>query len=150
MPEYAARFAENDIDLSVLVHLTDQDLKELRVSLGHRRKLLAEIAELPGDAVRVRSRSAASGSVRHDDAEPRQLSIMFCDLVGSTTLSTRLDLEDLREVIGSYHRCCAELIGRNSDFVAKYMGDGVLAYILMAADIRMRFARRVSPISFEC
>jgi class 3 adenylate cyclase len=128
MPEYAARFAESDIDLSVLVHLTDQDLKELGVSLGHRRKLLAGIAELPSDAVRAGSHSAPSGPMRHDDAERRQLSIMFCDLVGSTTLSTRLDLEDLRAVIGTYHRCCAELIGRNSGFVAKYMGDGVLAY----------------------
>jgi class 3 adenylate cyclase len=127
LPEYTVRFAENDIDLSVLVHLTDQDLKELGVSLGHRRKLLAGIAELPG-AVRAGSHSAPSGQMRHDDAERRQISIMFCDLVGSTTLSTRLDLEDLRAVIGTYHRCCAELIGRNGGFVAKYMGDGVLAY----------------------
>ncbi|MET3842839.1 adenylate/guanylate cyclase domain-containing protein [Bradyrhizobium sp. OAE829] len=127
MPEYAVRFAENDIDLSVLVHLTDQDLKELGVSLGHRRKLLAGIAELPG-ALRAGSPSAPSGPMRHDDAERRQISIMFCDLVGSTTLSTRLDLEDLRAVIGTYHRCCAELIGRHGGFIAKYMGDGVLAY----------------------
>jgi class 3 adenylate cyclase len=128
MPEYAARFAENDIDLSVLVHLTDQDLKELGVSLGHRRKLLAEIAELPSHALRAGTPPAPSGPMRHDDAERRQLSIMFCDLVGSTTLSTRLDLEDLRAVIGAYHRCCAELIGRNGGFIAKYIGDGVLAY----------------------
>ncbi|WP_283815216.1 adenylate/guanylate cyclase domain-containing protein [Bradyrhizobium sp. JYMT SZCCT0180] len=127
MPEYAVRFAANDIDLSVLVHLTDQDLKELGVSLGHRRKLLAGIAELPG-AIRAGSPSAPSGPTRHDDAERRQISIMFCDLVGSTTLSTRLDLEDLRAVIGTYHRCCAELIGRHGGFIAKYMGDGVLAY----------------------
>ncbi|MEH2543250.1 MULTISPECIES: adenylate/guanylate cyclase domain-containing protein [unclassified Bradyrhizobium] len=127
MPEYAVRFAENDIDLSVLVHLTDQDLKELGVSLGHRRKLLAGIAELPG-AIRAGSPCAPFGPMRHDDAERRQISIMFCDLVGSTTLSTRLDLEDLRAVIGTYHRCCAELIGRHGGFIAKYLGDGVLAY----------------------
>jgi class 3 adenylate cyclase len=128
MPEYAARFAENDIDLSVLPHLTDQDLKDLGVSLGHRRKMLAGIAELAGVAVRAVSHSAPSELMRHDDAERRQLSIMFCDLVGSTMLSTRLDLEDLRAVIGTYHSCCAELIGRNGGFVAKYMGDGILAY----------------------
>ena len=62
------------------------------------------------------------------DAERRQLTVMFCDLVGSTALSTRLDPEDLREVIGAYHRCCTELIGEAGGFVAKYMGDGVLAY----------------------
>jgi class 3 adenylate cyclase len=128
LPEYAVRFAENDIDLSVLPHLTDQDLKDLGVSLGHRRKMLAGIAELAGAAARAISHSAPSELMRHDDAERRQLSIMFCDLVGSTMLSTRLDLEDLRAVIGTYHRCCAELIGRNGGFVAKYMGDGILAY----------------------
>ena len=99
LPEYAVRFAENDIDLSVLVHLTDQDLKEL----GHRRKLLAGIAELPG-AVRAGSHSAPSGPMRHDDAERRQLSIMFCDLVGSTTLSTH-----------SISRTCARSSGRITD-----------------------------------
>ena len=61
-------------------------------------------------------------------AERRQLTIMFCDLVGSTALSARLDPEDMREIIGSYHRCCAEQITKAGGFVAKYMGDGVLAY----------------------
>ena len=61
-------------------------------------------------------------------AERRQLTVMFCDLVGSTALSARLDPEDRREVIGAYHRCCAKVIGRGGGFVAKYMGDGVLAY----------------------
>jgi class 3 adenylate cyclase/predicted ATPase len=61
-------------------------------------------------------------------AERRQLTIMFCDLVGSTALSARLDLEDMREIIGTYHRCCAEQITKCGGFVAKYMGDGVLAY----------------------
>ena len=62
------------------------------------------------------------------DAERRQLTVMFCDLVGSTALSARLDPEDLREVVGTYHRCCTDLIGEAGGFVAKYMGDGVLAY----------------------
>ena len=60
--------------------------------------------------------------------ERRQLTIMFCDLVGSTALSARLDPEDLRPIIGAYHRCCAELVERNGGFIAKYMGDGVLSY----------------------
>src|ERR1700675_1503917 len=63
-----------------------------------------------------------------DVAERRQLTVMFCDLVGSTAMSARLDPEDMREVIGLYHRCCADRIGHAGGFVAKYMGDGVLAY----------------------
>ena len=71
----------------------------------------------------------ASGDARAPaEAERRQLTVMFCDLVGSTALSARLDPEDLREVIGAYHRCVAKVIGRGDGFVAKYMGDGVLAY----------------------
>ncbi|MBR0883000.1 class 3 adenylate cyclase [Bradyrhizobium japonicum] len=125
MPEYATRFAENDIDVSVLGHLTDRDLKELGVSLGHRRKLLATIAELPAASG---ARPMATAPAARDDAQRRHLSIMFCDLVGSTALSTRLDVEDLRAVVAAYHQCCAETIEREGGFIAKYMGDGVLAY----------------------
>jgi class 3 adenylate cyclase len=122
MPEYAARFAENDVDVSVLPHLTDRDLKEIGVvSLGHRRKLLAGIVEL----VQIPARADPKPQ---DHAERRQLSIMFCDLVGSTSLSTRIDVEDLRAVVGAYHACCERVIVENGGFVAKYMGDGVLAY----------------------
>ena len=96
MSEYAARFAENRIDFSILRELTDQDLKDLGIVLGDRRKLLRAIRELDAP-------SAASA----DTAERRKLTLMFCDLVGSTTLSARLDPEDLRAVIGAYHRCCA-------------------------------------------
>jgi len=122
MSEYAQRFTENDIDTSVLRHLTDQDLKELGISVGHRRKMLAAIAELaatPATAFQPEPR---------DDAERRQITIMFCDLVGSTALSTRLDPEDLQEIIGTYHRCCAKVITQSDGFVARYLGDGVLAY----------------------
>ena len=133
MSEYAEQFAENDIDLGVLVDLTDQDLKELGVSsLGHRRKLLRAIADLEAiekSAPVVAVAAAAPAAPRPlDTAERRQLTVMFCDLVGSTALSARLDPEDLREIIGAYQRCCAELITRAGGFVAKYMGDGVLAY----------------------
>ena len=126
MSEYAGRFAENRIDLSVLRDLTDQDLKELGVVLGDRKKLLRAIGELGGVA------SEASGTAvppaPRDAAERRQLTLMFCDLVGSTALSTQLDPEDLRQIIGTYHRCCAAIVERNGGFVAKYMGDGVLVY----------------------
>ena len=104
--QYAQRFAENDIDPSVLRDLTDHDLEKIGVSLGHRRKILRAIAEL--DEVGPRPAPAPRA-----EAERRQLTVMFADLVGSTALSTRLDPEDLREIIGAYHRCCAEVKSRS-------------------------------------
>jgi len=72
--------------------------------------------------------AAVSGASAPTDAERRQLTVMFCDLVGSTPLSTRFDPEDLREIVGTYHRCVTDTVGRFGGFVAKYMGDGVLVY----------------------
>jgi class 3 adenylate cyclase/predicted ATPase len=130
MSEYAERFAENDIDMAVLPDLTDQHLKDLGVSLGHRLKMLRAIRDLSGASSAATTPSApmATEPTRRDEAERRQLTIMFCDLVGSTALSTRLDPEDLRDIIAAYHRAVAEMIGQFGGFVAKYMGDGVLAY----------------------
>jgi class 3 adenylate cyclase len=129
LSEYEQRLAENDIDVSVLRHLTDQDLKELGVSLGHRRKMQAAIAELSRSAVPAARVSTPPPVVSGEKtAERRQLTVMFCDLVGSTALSARLDPEDMREIVSAYHRCCADLITKAGGFVAKYMGDGVLAY----------------------
>jgi class 3 adenylate cyclase/predicted ATPase len=127
MSEYAARFAENGIDISVLCHLTDQDLKDIGVLLGHRRKIMAAIAEL-GRTVPAAPQPALAEAKPHDAAERRQLTVVFCDLVGSTALASRLDPEDLREIIGVYHRCVAETVAPFFGFVAKYMGDGVLMY----------------------
>jgi class 3 adenylate cyclase len=127
MSEYAERFAENRIDVSVLRHLTDQDLKDIGVLLGDRRKLLAAIAELAG-AVPAAPQPTSAEPKPHDVAERRQLTVLFCDLVGSTALAARLDPEDLREIIGVYHRCVAEMVAGFDGFVAKYMGDGVLVY----------------------
>jgi class 3 adenylate cyclase len=133
MSEYAQRFAENNIDFAILGDLTDQDLKELGVSsLGHRRKLLRAIAELEGiEKGTPAVAAAAAGQVAarpHDAAERRQVTVMFSDLVGSTALSSRMDPEDLREVISAYQKCVAETVGRFGGFVAKYLGDGVLIY----------------------
>ena len=128
MSEYVERFAENRIDLTVLPDLTDQDLEKLGVLLGDRRKMLRAIRELAGDAPVAPYTPAVTEARPQDAAERRQLTVMFCDLVGSTTLSVGLDPEDLREIIGAYQRCCAVLVERNGGFVAKYMGDGVLAY----------------------
>src|SRR6516162_824009 len=122
--EYAQCFAENGIDFSALGHLSDQDLKDLGVLLGHRRKLQAAIAGLPDTAPALPKTAGAPMTKPEDAAERRHLTVVFCDLVGSTALSARLDPEDLRGIIATYHRCCTELIERNGGFVAKYMGDG--------------------------
>ena len=126
--QYAQRFAENDIDVSVLRHLTDADLEKIGVSLGHRRKILAAIAELPGVSPSKHEPADGVEPKPQETAERRQVTVMFSDLVGSTALSARMDPEDLREVISAYQRCVAETVGRFGGFVAKYMGDGVLIY----------------------
>jgi len=130
MSEYAERFVENDIDMAVLPDLTDQHLKDLGVSLGHRLKMLRAIRDLSSVSVAVTASSTpvATEPTRRDDAERRQLTVMFTDLVGSTALSSKLDPEDMRFVIGAYQKCVAETVARFNGFVAKYMGDGVLVY----------------------
>ena len=128
--QYAQSFAENDISFSVLPDLTDQHLKEIGVSLGHRLQLLRAIAELASrdkEAPKLAVVTAASAALQ-DTAERRQVTVMFSDLVGSTALSARMDPEDLREVISAYQKCVAETVQRFGGFVAKYMGDGVLVY----------------------
>jgi class 3 adenylate cyclase/predicted ATPase len=127
MSEYAERFAESDVDTSVLRDLTDQDLKELGVSLGHRRKMLRAIAELTG-AAPTSPQPALTEPKTQDTAERRQVTVMFSDLAGSTALSARMDPEDLREVISAYQKCVASTVQRFGGFVAKYIGDGVLVY----------------------
>lgn len=126
LEQYAQTFHDNAIDFGVLPDLTDNDLEKLGVLLGHRRKLLRAVTEI--EANRASAVAAVASHHLLETAERRQLTIMFCDLVGSTPLSTRLDPEDMREVVGAYHRCCADLITRAGGFVARYMGDGVLAY----------------------
>jgi class 3 adenylate cyclase/predicted ATPase len=120
LSEHAARFADNKIDVSVLPHLTDEDLKGIGVPLGHRRKIFAAI-----------NQSAAPANIEtkaQNAAERRHITVMFSDLVGSTALSERMDPEDLREVISAYQDCVAQTVYRFDGFVAKYMGDGVLVY----------------------
>ena len=120
--QYARRFAENDIDASVLPHLTDQSLKELGVSLRHRLKILAAIKELSPPTPTTPQPAAPMEAKPQDVAERRQVTVMFSDLVGSTALSARMDPEDLREVISAYQKCVAETVQRFGGFVAKYMG----------------------------
>jgi class 3 adenylate cyclase len=123
LERYLPAFRDNDIDGAVLSQLTADDLIGLGVnSIGHRRRLLSAIAALGGVA------PPAAAEPPQSMAERRQLTVMFCDLVGSTALSARFDPEDLREVIGAYHRAVADAVARFAGFVAKYMGDGVLVY----------------------
>src|SRR6516225_3154094 len=110
MAEYAERFAEDDIDFDVLGELTDQDFDRLGVSVGHRRRMLKAIRERSDSAPLTPQVATAAPAAPQVSAERRQLTVMFCDLVGSTELSGKLDPEDMRAIIGSYHRCCAELI----------------------------------------
>src|SRR5271165_5581934 len=126
--QYEALFHQNDIDAEVLSELTDGDLEKFGVSFGHRKRLLKAIARLGSTESAPKPAVAVPPQTHTDVAERRHLTVMFCDLVGSTVLSAQLDPEDLRGIIGAYHRCCAELIERCGGFVAKYMGDGVLAY----------------------
>ena len=108
--------------------MTEVDLEKFGVPFGHRKRLLKAIAGLSIPAGEPRAPAPTILASPADAAERRQLTVMFCDLVGSTAMSLRLDPEDMRGIIGAYHKCCATLIVSNGGFVAKYMGDGVLAY----------------------
>jgi class 3 adenylate cyclase/tetratricopeptide (TPR) repeat protein len=128
LERYAEAFRENEIDAEILPKLTADDLKDMGViAVGHRRKLLEAIAALAERASPPKEASAA-GTARPAEAERRQLTVLFCDLVGSTALSAKLDPEDLREVITAYQNRCAEVVRQLDGHVAKFMGDGVLAY----------------------
>jgi class 3 adenylate cyclase/predicted ATPase len=130
MSEYAERFVENRIDISVLPDLTDQHLKDLGIALGDRLKILRatrDLGNVSASAARPPTPAATEPAPR-DHAERRQVTVIFADLVGSTALAARMDPEDLRTVIGVYHRCVAETVARFDGFVAKFMGDGVLIY----------------------
>ncbi|MGA7682668.1 MAG: adenylate/guanylate cyclase domain-containing protein, partial [Pseudolabrys sp.] len=123
LQSYEQAFCDHGVDLDVLRHLTAEDLKEIGVSaVGHRRKILHAVAELP--AARPQ---AADQTVPHR-AERRQLTVMFCDLVGSTALSARLDPEDLQELLRAYFARVHDVAGSHGGFIAKYLGDGVLIY----------------------
>jgi class 3 adenylate cyclase len=119
-----AAFRANEIDASVLPRLKAEDLKDLGVTLvGHRRRLLDAIVALGSQA------GAKAVDVPVQVApERRQLTIMFCDLVGSTSLAGRLDPEEMRDIIGAYHRCIADAVEGFGGYLARYMGDGALIY----------------------
>ena len=127
LPKYAEVFSSNAIDLDVVRELTEADRKDLGVeAMGDRKRLLRAIASL--SAAKAPTVVPTATLQSPTDAERRQVTVMFSDLVGSTALSARMDPEDLREVISAYQKCVAETVRRFDGFVAKYLGDGVLVY----------------------
>src|SRR6516225_1077267 len=133
--QYEALFRENEIDADILPELTEVDFEKLGVPLGHRKRLLRAISGLgaPGTLARALAEtsaapSASTGAKPQDAAERRQLTVMFCDLVGSTALSVRFDPEELREELRAYQNAVSGVVARYDGFVAQFQGDGVLAY----------------------
>jgi class 3 adenylate cyclase/predicted ATPase len=126
--QYEAVFREAEIGADVLPDLTDADLAQLGIPLGNRKRLLKAISNLGSTETAAKPAAPMSPQTATDAAERRQLTVMFCDLVGSTAISARLDPEDMREVIRAYQDACSGAIARYDGFVAKFMGDGVLAY----------------------
>jgi hypothetical protein len=117
-----------------LPELTSDDLISIGViSVGHRRKLLAAIASLGAASPTATVMAAPRDALAPTDAERRHLTVMFCDLVGSTALSSQLDPEDLREVIAAYHRAVAEIVAGFDGFISRYMGDSVLVHFRLSA-----------------
>jgi len=126
--QYAQTFAENHIEYSVLPDLTEDDLEKLGVSLGHRKILLRAINTDRAATTRVAPASTEASRAQHRDAEFRQITVMFCDLEGSTQISEKLDPEDLQKLIEAYRRECSTAIKRYGGEVARYFGDGVMAF----------------------
>lgn len=123
---YAERFRANGIDLTVASDLTEQDLNDIGLPVGHRRKLLKAIGELK--QAQSQKHQADALGISHENAERRQLTVMFCDMVGSTAISAHLDPEDMRQIIMAYQARVSEIVKRYQGTVARYMGDGVLVY----------------------
>ena len=129
LSKYADVFAENEIDSTVLPDLSEADFEKIGIPMGPRKKMLRAIEELNVAAQGTESTvEARVGRAASAEAERRQLTVMFCDLAGSTALSERLDPEDLREVLRAYQEICAEVTGRYDGYIAKYIGDGLLVY----------------------
>jgi class 3 adenylate cyclase len=125
---HAEAFAENGIAGDILRELTEADLKELGLNLGDRKRLLKVIAALDAGPTQDQTAEPSTVSAVPREAERRQLTVTFVDLVGSTAVAARLDPEDMRAVLRGYQDTCAGVIARFEGFVAKFMGDGVLAY----------------------
>ena len=133
--KYCSAFASAEVDFETLPDLTENDLKELGLPLGPRRKILMGIQRLgmTSNSVETPITAAASSADSFacntsSDAERRHLTVMFVDLVGSTAMASRIDPEDMHHVITNYQNTVAGVVARFEGFVAKFMGDGVLCY----------------------
>ena len=162
--QYAKIFAENNIEYSILPDLKEDDLEKLGVSLGHRKKLLRAIEastaehQPAGSTISIsNSTTSPSGLLQQREAEFRQITVVFCDLVGSTQLSEALDPEDLKKLIDAYRAECSTAIGRYGGEVARYFGDGVMAFFgwpraheddaLRAIHAALEIVSRISKVS---
>ena len=127
LAQYEALFRQNDIDAEVLGDLTDADLEKLGLTLGHRKRLLKAIASLDGTEPAAKPTSPAPPSLSTDAAERRPITVMFCDLVGSTSLARRLDAEDWRNLVGAYLDEASAAVTGLGGHVLKKLGDGLMA-----------------------
>src|SRR5918998_2052810 len=127
LERYVQAFLDAEVTPEVLPELTDADLRELGLPLGPRKLVLRAIRDLPGTST-PRASATPSAPSAPPEAERRRLTVMFCDLVGSTALSRRLDPEEMREVLRAYQNAVAGEVARFEGHVAKFMGDGVLCY----------------------
>ncbi len=130
LAKYAPIFSRNEVELDDLSELSEDDLKEIGLPLGPRRRILKAIRvlEAGNDVPRDDKGDTAAGADIHVEAERRQLTVMFCDLAGSTALSEKLDPEDMREILRAYQQSCSEIVERYDGHIAKYIGDGLLVY----------------------
>ncbi|MGI9380108.1 MAG: adenylate/guanylate cyclase domain-containing protein, partial [Methyloligellaceae bacterium] len=128
LDQYAEIFRENDIDFDSIRLLSDADLKALGLSLGHRRRLLAAVADLETSSSPPSTGSDISAPADVSLGERRQLTVMFCDIVGSTRLAQKIDPEDLREIILQFQNSVVAAANKYGGFVAKFLGDGALCY----------------------
>lgn len=135
LEKYCAAFAAAEVDFGTLPHLGEDDLKELGLPLGPRRKVWGAIQQLGStagaentQAITAVASQTLSPSAISSDAERRHLTVMFVDLVGSTAMAARMDPEDMHRVITNYQNTVAGIVTRFEGFVAKFMGDGVLCY----------------------
>src|ERR1700722_10477311 len=124
--QYEALFRENDIDAEVLPEVTEADLEKFGVSFGHRKRLLRAIAGL-GAPVPTLEPMRQPVRAPEDSAQRRHLTVMFCDLVGSTSISAKLDAEDWRDLVGGYLDAASAAVTRMGGHVAKKLGDGIMA-----------------------